>query len=173
VVNNIGTRGRRLGADILAAFGARVPVDLVGMGSEACGGLGEVPLGALAELEARYRFFFNPIRYTSLGLAVCEAMMLGQPVLGLATTEMATVIEPGVSGVVDTRLDRLVDAALHLLNDPAEARRLGEGARRAARERFHIDRFARDWLAVFREVSGSGERMFAGARAGEAECALR
>jgi len=39
------------------------------------------------------RFFFNPIRYTSLGLAVCEAMMVGMPIIGLATTEMATTVQ--------------------------------------------------------------------------------
>jgi NAD(P)-dependent dehydrogenase (short-subunit alcohol dehydrogenase family) len=31
----------------------------------------------------------KPVRYTSLGLAVCEAMMLGLPIIGLATTETA------------------------------------------------------------------------------------
>jgi glycosyltransferase involved in cell wall biosynthesis len=38
-----------------------------------------------------------------------------------------------------------VEAMTALLRDPAQARRLGEGARRTALERFHIDRFARDW----------------------------
>ena len=43
-----------------------------------------------------------------------------------------------------------------LLDDPAEARRLGEGARRTALERFNIDRFARDWDEAFRLVTGAG-----------------
>jgi glycosyltransferase involved in cell wall biosynthesis len=40
-----------------------------------------------------------------------------------------------------------------LLKDPTEARRLGEGARRTALERFGIERFARDWDNVLREVA--------------------
>jgi Glycosyl transferases group 1 len=154
VVNGLGRRGRRLGADIFERVRREVPLDLIGMLSEEAGGLGEVTHDRLPAFEARYRFFFNPIRYTSLGLAVCEAMMLGMPVIGLATTEMPTVIENGVSGYVDTNLGALVERMKELLQDPAEARRLGEGARRYAQERFNIRRFARDWDEVFMEISG-------------------
>src|SRR5438270_5579557 len=94
---------------------------------EVPGGLGEVAHKELPAFEARYRFFFNPIRYTSLGLAVCEAMMIGMPVIGLATTEMATVVENGISGYVDTNVSALVDHMTALLRNPVEARRLGDG----------------------------------------------
>ncbi len=150
VVNNIARRGRRLGGDIYASAREQLPLDLVGMGAEEAGGIGEVELSKLAAFSARYRFFFNPIRYTSMGLAVIEAMMIGMPVVGLATTEMATAIENGRSGYVDTDLRRLVVHMQRLLDDPAEARMLGDGARRRAMERFHIDRFIHDWNAAFR-----------------------
>ena len=83
-----------------------------------------------------------------------EAMTVGLPVVGLATTEMASAIENGVSGYVDTDLDKLVPLMRRLLADPAEARRLGEGARRRALERYHIGRFARDWEETFARVAG-------------------
>lgn len=155
VVNNIATRGRRLGADVLDRVRAEVPVDLVGMGAEEAGGLGEVPHRDLFAFVARYRVFFNPIRYTSLGLAVCEAMMLGLPVVGLATTEMATVVENEVSGFVGTSLPEVVAALRQLLDDPDLARRMGDNARTLARERFHIDRFVRDWNGALAEVTGA------------------
>ncbi len=162
VVNDLAGRGRRLGRDVFEQAAADVPLDLVGMRSEALGGLGEIAPPELPGFEARYRFFFHPIRYTSLGLAVCEAMMLGMPVVGLATTELATVVENGESGYVDTDVRRLVPAMRELLADRRLAARLGEGARRRALERFSIDRFARDWDAVFREVAGSPSAVFAG-----------
>ncbi len=155
VVNGLAQRGRRLGADVFESVAARVPLDLVGMQSQGCGGLGEVSPPELARFEARYRFFFNPIRYTSLGLAVCEAMMIGMPVVGLATTEMATVVDNGVSGWVDTDVAKLVSVMRRLLADPDEARRLGAGARRTALERFSIERFATDWDRVLRQVTGT------------------
>jgi hypothetical protein len=158
VVNGLRRRGRRLGADVFERARREVPLDLVGMFADESGGLGEVPPPELAAFVARYRFFFHPIRYTSLGLAACEAMMLGMPIVALATTEMATVVENGVSGWIDTNVDRLVGHMQTLLSDPKEARRLGEGARRTARDRFAIDRFVSEWDAAFRLVTGHGRR---------------
>jgi hypothetical protein len=146
VVNHLARRGRRLGADVLERVrAAGVPLDVVGMAAEESGGLGEVPHYELPAFQARYRFFFNPIRYTSLGLAVCEALAIGMPVIALATTEHAMAVENGVSGYADTSVERLVEAMRGLIADPREAQRLSEGARARARERYGIERFARDW----------------------------
>jgi glycosyltransferase involved in cell wall biosynthesis len=154
VVNNLAQRGRRLGLDVFERARAQVPLSLIGMGSEALGGEGELRGDRLWEFAASHRYFFNPIRYTSLGLAVCEAMMMGMPIVGLATTEMATVVENGVSGFVDTRTETLIERMQLLRQDAALARQLGDGARKRAQERFNIDRFKRDWDAVLRQVTG-------------------
>lgn len=152
IVNHLAQRGRRVGADVFARVREQVPLDLIGMASRDCGGLGEVDHAELSPFCARYRFLFNPIRYTSLGLAVIEAMMIGLPVVGLATTELATVIEDGVSGYIDTDVDRLVACMQDLLADATLAARLGRGARRRACERFHIGRFIADWNFVLRQA---------------------
>jgi hypothetical protein len=152
VVNGLKQRGRRLGLDVYDRVRQDIPIDLVGMQSQMLDGLGEINHDHLAQFESRYRFFFNPIRYTSLGLAVCEAMMLGMPIIGLATTEMATVIENGVSGYVDTNVDRLIEIMQTLLKSPAEAHYLSRGAKRVAQERFNIQRFVRDWDRAFARV---------------------
>jgi hypothetical protein len=154
VVNCLKRRGRRLGADVYGAARSKVPLDLVGMESEDVeGGLGEIPNLDLAPFMAQYRFFFNPIRYTSLGLAVVEAMMIGMPVIGLATTEMATVVRNGVNGYIDTSVPALVEMMNRLLDDPREAADLGANAQRYARERFNIGRFVADWNEAFAEVT--------------------
>jgi glycosyltransferase involved in cell wall biosynthesis len=154
VVNHLARRGRRLGADIYATVRSQVPLDLVGMGAQESGGIGEIEHARLPAFAARYRFFFNPIRYTSMGLAVIEAMMIGMPIIGLATTEMATAIQNGISGYVDTDIAKLVPRMKQLLADPEQARRLGAGARRSALERFNIERFVSDWNAAFKLVTG-------------------
>ncbi|HKQ29868.1 MAG TPA: glycosyltransferase family 4 protein [Burkholderiales bacterium] len=153
VVNHLVRRGRRLGADIYEQARSRVPLTLVGMAAEEAGGAGEVANTELPEVMSHFRFFFHPIRYTSLGLALIEAMMVGMPIVGLATTELVTVVRNGVTGFVDTRVDRLVEAMQRLLADPAQARTLGAAARQSARERFNIRRFAADWDDAFAAVT--------------------
>jgi hypothetical protein len=152
IVNDLPRRGRRLGRDIFERVRQEVPLDLVGMRSEEVGGLGEVPPDRMAAFAARYRFLFNPIRYTSLGLAVLECMMVGLPIVAVATTEYVTAVQDGVSGYVDTSIPRLVERMKALLADPAQARRLGEGARARATERFSIERFKRDWDDAIRSA---------------------
>lgn len=154
IVNHLARRGRRLGADIYARVADDVPLDLVGMGADESGGLGEVLHAELPAFAAHYRFLFNPIRYTSMGLAVIEAMMVGVPIVALATTEMATVIENGVSGYADTRIDTLVERMHLLLREPGHARTLGAGARERALDRFGIGRFIDDWNAALATVAG-------------------
>lgn len=79
---------------------------------------------------------------------------MGMPIVGLATTEMVTVVENGVSGFIDTRVDRLIERMQMLREDHALAQELGEGARKHAQERFHIERFRRDWDAVLTQATG-------------------
>lgn len=152
IVNHLARRGRRLGADIYAQAARAVPLDLVGMAAEEAGGLGEVRHDRLPGFACDYRLLFNPIRYTSLGLAVCEAMLLGLPIVGVATTEMARVVDNGVNGYAHTDVDWLIERMRELLADRVLAQRLGQGARAYAREHFAIERFARDWGRTFEEV---------------------
>jgi hypothetical protein len=163
VVNGMRKRPRIAGYDLFLAARDRVPLDAAGMMSEELGGLGDIPYRDLHRRMAEYRFLFSPIRYTSLPLAVVEAMTLGMPVVALATTELPTVIEDGVSGYVSCDPEVLIGRMRHLLDDAADARRLGANARRVARERFGLDRFICDWNDAFALVTGSGSRPLAGA----------
>jgi glycosyltransferase involved in cell wall biosynthesis len=99
---------------------------------------------------SRYRFFFHPVRYTSFGLAVCEAMMIGVPIVALPITHMPAVLRDGVSGYLDADVNRLKERMAALLADPDEARRLGARAREVARLRFSLERFTADWDRTLR-----------------------
>jgi hypothetical protein len=152
VVNGLQRRGRLTGYDVFAQARERVPLDVAGMESEEIGGLGDVPYRELHRCVAGYRFLFSPIRYTSLPLAVIEAMTIGCPVVALATTELPAVIENGVTGYVSCDPEELIARMRELVVDPALARRLGENAREVARSRFGFARFARDWDAALRRA---------------------
>lgn len=148
VVNNLSKRGRRLGADIFVQVKKKIPIDLIGIASENSHGLGEVSPHELPYVIAKYRFLFHPVRYTSLGLTVVEAMMIGMPIVGVATTELPTVITNDVNGYVHTDVDYLIEKMNVLLSDKPLARKLGNNAKKTAKKRFTIQRFINDWKSV-------------------------
>ncbi len=155
VVNGLQKRPRIAGYDLVLQVRERVPLDLIGMGTQELGGLGDIPHVALSALEARYRFFWHPIRYTSLGLAMLEAMMLGLPVLCFAVTEHPRVIQDGVTGFISSDVEELVDRMQVLLRDPALAAEIGRRGQRLAEERYNIRRFVRDWDRVLQATAGT------------------
>jgi len=122
VINGMQKRPRIAGYDIFRHAQQKIPLDAVGMGTEEFGGLGDVPYRDLHRRVAEYRFLFSPIRYTSLPLAVIEAMTIGMPVVALATTELPTAINNGVTGFISCDIDKLIDAMQFLLANPGEAR---------------------------------------------------
>jgi glycosyltransferase involved in cell wall biosynthesis len=159
VVNEPARRGRVTGTDLLGRLGAAVPVDLFGMQSQRLAGapgvrsVADLAQDRLHAEMARRRLYLHPVRWTSLGLSLLEAMHLGMPVVALATTEVVEAVPPE-AGVVSTRVDVLADAARRLVADPEQARLMGKAARAAATARYGLDRFLADWDALLEEVRG-------------------
>jgi len=158
VINGPQRRPRIAGYDLFLAAREQVPLDIAGMETEAFGGLGDIKYGRLHQYISDYRFLFSPMRYTSLPLAVIEGMTVGMPIVALATTELPTVIQHGVSGFLSCELDELVDHMRYLLTHPDEARRMGEQARKVAEQRFNMDRFSRGWNAAFERALEVAQR---------------
>jgi len=157
VINEAPRRARVTGTDLLARFAdGGVPIDLFGMKAGDVTGpvhaIDDLPQELLHDELARRRVYLHPIRWTSLGLSLVEAMQLGMPVVALATTEAPDAI-PAAAGVVSTRVERLTAAARAFLAEPERAREAGLVARRSALERFGLERFLADWDRVLAEVA--------------------
>lgn len=161
VVNDPVRRGRAVGTDLLGRFAARVPLEVFGMGVERLADAGIAGIAGLHEDYqqsrmhrelARCSVYLHPHRWTSLGLSLIEAMMMGMPVVGLATTEAADVLPPDVA-VLGNDIGCLCDALAQLVADPEEAMRLGERARAFAVRRFGVDRFLADWERLLDDVA--------------------
>ena len=157
VLNEAARRGRVTGTDLLPRFAAEVPVDLFGIGAEAVGppvkATGDLPQARLHAELARRRVYLHPVRWTSLGLSLLEAMHLGMPVVALATTEVVEAVPPA-AGALSTRVEALVEAARELVADPEAARVAGKAARAAALDRYGLGRFLADWDRLLEEVVG-------------------
>jgi hypothetical protein len=153
-INHLPHRGRVLGWDIYRKVNRTIPLDLAGMGNEGHG-IGEVLHPRLPEVRAQYRFLFHPVRHTSLALAVCEAMMAGVPVVGLATTELVTAIRNGVNGWIHTDIDIMIDNMKGLLKDRLKAKRMGRAGQETAKELWNIQQFSKRWQHAFEQVLAS------------------
>jgi hypothetical protein len=158
VINEARRRARVTGTDLLAGFSHAAPLDLFGMDAQSVAtgngvrAIDDLPQARLHDEMARRRVYLHPIRWTSLGLSLLEAMHLGMPVVALGTTEVHEAV-PGGAGIVSTRVDLLADALRRLVADPGEAAERGRAARAAALERYGLARFLSDWDAVLREVA--------------------
>jgi hypothetical protein len=150
-VNEPLRRGRVTGTDVLERLAATVPVDLFGIGCGRLGGVEDPPQSQLHAELPRRRVYLHPIRWTSLGLTLIEAMHLGMPVVGLSTTEAPEAVPPE-AGIMSNDLDVLAGALVRLLSDPDEARSRGLAGREAALRRFGLGRFLADWDDLLAEV---------------------
>jgi hypothetical protein len=162
-VNDPVRRGRITGTDLLPRLSQAVALDVFGMrvaGLGAVLGVGkarlaeydDLPQASVHRLMARRRVYLHPIRWTSLGLSLLEAMHLGMPVVALAATEAVEAVPAG-AGVVSTRLGVLEAALRDLVLDPDRAREMGRRARRAALDRYGLERFLDDWDRLLKEVT--------------------
>jgi glycosyltransferase involved in cell wall biosynthesis len=152
VINEAGRRGRVTGTDLLGRLNGDWPVDLFGIGAAELGGIENLPQANLHREMAKRRVYVHPVRWTSLGLSLIEAMHLGMPVVALATTEVPEAIPPEV-GVVSTDVAVLRAGIRVLMQDRDLARELGLAARTAALARYGLARFLAEWNGLLAEVA--------------------
>ncbi len=163
VVNEPVRRGRVTGTDLLPALSEAAPLDVFGMEVRSLPkhlGLGpdrlavheDLPQHEMHEQIARRRVYLHPVRWTSLGLSLLEAMFLGMPVVVLAATEAVEAV-PRDAGVVSTDPEALGAAVRRFREDPGWAVTMGKHARMAVAARYGVDRFLADWDELLLEVT--------------------
>lgn len=153
VINEPIRRGRIVGTDLLPHLAQAVPIEMFGM--RAAGVVAQrhhnLPQAEMHRTLARLRMYVHPVRWTSLGLSLLEAMHLGMPIVAIAATEVVQAV-PSDAGVISTDVDRLVQAARTFVNEPEVAHIAGRAARQAAVDRYGLARFLADWDRELAEV---------------------
>lgn len=152
VINEARRRNRVTGTDLLAQFDALAPRDLFGIDAAPLGGIENLPQERLYDEVARRRVYVHPVRWTSLGLSLIEAMHLGMPVVALATTEVPRAV-PSDAGIVSNDVESLVERSRKLFDDVDRCTELGLRARAYASERYGLPRFLADWDRLLEEVA--------------------
>jgi Glycosyl transferases group 1 len=164
VINDPLCRGRTTGTDLLPGFAAAAPLDLFGMrvsgavralhlDAAVCREFEDLPQARMHTELARRRVYLHPVRWTSLGLSLIEAMQLAMPVVVLAATEAPRAVPPE-AGAISTDPADLHAAVRRFIRDPAAARDAGLAAREAACARYGLKRFLAEWDEILQEVRG-------------------
>ena len=99
-----------------------------------------------AEMHRLYReatAFVMPSLYEPFGIVFLEAMAYRLPCIGGACCAMPEIIEDGVTGyVAPYDVEQLAERLLAVINDPEQARAMGEAGYRRFRERYGWDNVA-------------------------------
>jgi glycosyltransferase involved in cell wall biosynthesis len=95
-----------------------------------------------------------------LSWSLFNALACGCVVLAGDVPPVREVIEPGVTGLVEPLFDieRLAEAALRVLDHPAEHRLLGEAGRRLMEERYSLDIAIPDLKEFFERAAVAGRQ---------------
>lgn len=129
---------------------------------EGCGNSDVRLLGwlSLDELSARMRqaacLVVPSEWYETFGLVVIEAFAHGLPVVASRIGALAELVEDGVTGLLFAPGDEagLAASVRRLLENPEEARRMGENARAVFAERYTPERNYPQLLRIYREAMG-------------------
>ncbi len=147
VINEAQRRGRVTGTDLLPYFEREAgPLDRYGIGTPR-----DLPVDELHAEIARRRVYLHPFRWTSLGLALLEAMACGMPVAALGTTEVPYAVPPG-TGIVSNDPAVLVDAMQRLMRDREAARSIGMRGRAHVLQHYGLGRFLQEWDDLLADV---------------------
>jgi hypothetical protein len=152
-VNEPVRRWRVAGMDLAARVARQLPVDVYGMQVDqlvdrdaafADGRHADLWQNELHARVAEHRAYLHTYRWTSLGLSLLEAMMLGAPVLVLSATAAPEAV-PATAGLVSSDVDALIREGRRLIANPDAAAAMGAAGRAHALAHFSVARFLRDW----------------------------
>lgn len=116
--------------------------------------------GQVADLLANSDMLALPSFAEGLPVVYMEALASRIPVVASRVAGVQELVEDGVTGYATPPGDvvSLVDRIVRLMDDPAEARRMGDSGRRAVEEAFDIAREG-FWLAQLFRQGGPGGRL--------------
>jgi hypothetical protein len=167
VCNHLRERGAILGSDAHEEICRELPSLVLGPNP----GLANSRLPASwRDLKEEYRscrVYLSTAIYPyedGYNLAVLEAMASGMPVAALSNPTLP--VRDGSEGVVSDTPAELRERVIHLLENPEEARRMGEAARARVNRDFPISEFREKWTSLADDLLTSAGHQLRGCKTG-------
>lgn len=98
--------------------------------------------------------FLNTSSWIACPLELLEAMAVGCPVVSTATTIIPEIITDGINGYISHENGDLRQKLIHILENPDEAKKVGENARQTIIDMFGIQAFVDGWTSILEKAVG-------------------
>lgn len=100
--------------------------------------------------------FLNTSLVSPIPMSLLEAASVGAPIVSTNTCEIPYIFTDGIHGFFSNDEGYLRSKLIWCLENPAEAKKLGQSARQLIIERFNLKQHLDTWNEVFEEVIGQG-----------------
>jgi glycosyltransferase involved in cell wall biosynthesis len=108
-------------------------------------------VGDVREVLQAMDVLVHPPHDEPFGRVLCEAMAMRRPVVAVRQNGPASIVEHGVSGLLVSapNPEQFAQAVLYLLNNPAQAKAMGEAGRHRIIDQFDITRTSSQMRIVY------------------------
>jgi len=113
------------------------------------------PADSIEDLRDTYKsssIFLNTSIHSPVPTVLMEAMACGCAIVSTNNCMIPEIIQHGENGLLADTADELRASCQFLLDNPQEARRLGENARNTIKDNYSLDRFTKNWNDLFFKV---------------------
>lgn len=113
------------------------------------------PARNLQDLKKSYQessIFLNTSLHSPVPMALLEAMSCGCAVVSTETCMIPEIITHGYNGLISNNPEELRKYCVELLNNPQQAREMGQNARNTILEKYNLSLFVDNWNSLFNQV---------------------
>ncbi|MEO6902456.1 MAG: glycosyltransferase [Bacteroidia bacterium] len=116
--------------------------------------LGHADSKTIIEQMKKAHLYIHPSKIENSSNSVCEAMLLGMPVIAADTGGMSTMIENKVNGLLFSNIDfyTLANIILQSIKQPAMLKQLGKNARETAFKRHDKEKIVNDLITAYKKI---------------------
>ena len=97
--------------------------------------------------------YFNPSLMSPIPMSLLEAAAVGTPIVSTAYCEPGNIFENNVHGIFSNDPVELRSGIQHMLDNPDDAKRMADNARKVVEELFNPAQFIEAWSEVFKKYA--------------------
>ncbi len=96
-----------------------------------------------------------PSQYEGFGLSAAEAMAAGVPVVAADVGGLREVVDPGTTGLLVpySAADKMAEAILTVLRDPASSRKMGKAGQKKMEAQFSLSKYSSLLIAAYNQYT--------------------